>query len=216
MSAGGGQGNWGPWPVQSPNRGAVQPGEVKIDAGDANPGYLGAKVTVPANGGIIVGTAAGPPEVLTLKLVAADRLNFTYMYGFSAVIPPEGYLYTSTNDLISASPGDGVGEIPMPLDFVAQKVFLAVEVIDNTLVAAAGPPPVVNWSLMPYRNGAPIAGTALTFTNGQLGYHTNEATVVGAAGDRIGLVFTSLGLDPAMAQTIVFNATLYILGNGST
>jgi len=215
MSAGGGQGNWGPWPVNPRSGGSVLPGEVKIDAGDGNPGYLGAKVTTPPQSGLAVGTDPGPPSTLTIRELFPDKFALVYSWStdgnaFSAIA---GYVFTSSFTELAALGG----EMPVPPGFIPEKVLLGVNVVDNTLVPAAGPPPVVNWSVIPTRNGSPIVGCSLVFTSGQLGYHSNSTTIVGAADDTFGLTLDSLGLDPApTVQDISFNGTLYILGKGSS
>jgi len=191
------------------------PGEVKIDAGDATPGYLGAKIIAPPLSGLAVGTDAGPPETLTLRELFPDKVPLVYSWGTNGAAFSDiaGYIFPSSFTQLSALGG----EIPMPLGFIAEKVLLAVNVVDNTLVPAAGPPPVVNWSVVPTRNGSPIVGCSLVFTTGVLGYHTNSTSIVGAAGDTFALTLDSLGLDPApTVQDISFNGTLYILGKGSS
>jgi hypothetical protein len=215
MSAGGGQGNWGPWPVQGlPGSGAVSPGQVKIDASDANPGYLGTKIIAPAGGGIIISPAAGPPETLTIKLISADKMMLPYYWNstggpFSSY---DGYIFTSSPTLYDVA---SIAEYPTPLDFVANKVFLAVNVTGNVVLPFGAPP--ATWELQPTKKGVPIVGTSLNFANGQLGYFTNEATIVGALGDTFGLqlIGTNLAVAPAV-QNIEFTAILYILGNGTT
>lgn len=210
---GGGQGNWGPWPVQPQSPSGVQPGEVKLSVTDAHPGYLIDKLQSSDTAAVVL---APGNQALEVDVRYPWTVNLCYMTSLGlGAFPADGYLYTSDMTLLSSSPGTKAGETP--LGVASGQVSLSIFIVDNTLVPAAGPPPAVNWTIKVYRNGAPAVDQNSVpielgpFNSGQLGYFsTGDHPLFGAVGDTWGLVFDSLGLEPTGGSSISFNGNITV------
>ncbi len=189
MSAGGGQGNWGPWPVQNQAAGppGVLPGQVKVTSGDTDPHYLGAKI-VSTSGNVPITQISGEQ----VNLNGLPSVSFSF---FMAIDPLS---VDSTGFLAPNDPANFyTEEVELSVPFVVKNATVSGKLITN------GVPVGPTITIVATRNGSniigPVANVGNTSPVGSLSPETG-LTHSTDAGDTYGL---SWGSGPASGNIMI-------------